>query len=164
MLLPQERLLRAPSATDSGGNTSYVRPYFHVHRNAVDQTGIAIATATQIQFTTTAVDEGGYYNSTGWYWQPPLGKYLLGANVGLDAAGIADQAHLQIFLFKGGSAIGSANTFASGVTFPSLLITMPVTADGADVFTIFVTINGGAGTKTVKGDIDRTFFWGVPID
>jgi len=55
-------------------------PAFCAYLSA-DQTGIPHETFTKINFNTELFDEGGYYDTSNYRWTPPVGKYVIYANL-----------------------------------------------------------------------------------
>ena len=64
------------SAIPSAVNT----PAFCAYLSA-DQTGIPHETFTKINFNTELFDVGGYYDTSNYRWTPPVGKYVIYANL-----------------------------------------------------------------------------------
>lgn len=135
---------------------------FHAHKNGTSQTSIASATFTAVTFGTAALNAGGHYSTSTSRWTPPVGEYLIGATIGIEA-GLVDQAELSVLLYKNGASIAQHTERASGTGNPvTLSILRPVTADGDDYFEVYVYL-AGAGTKDIAGNAVLTSFFGSPL-
>lgn len=132
---------------------------FSAHKNSVDQASIASATWTKITYTSTAFDDGVFYDASNSRWTPPPGKVKLTASVYM-SVGAVDQAQSILAIYKNGVvlkniAIQNASG-ASGVIFNGSCNDF---ASGADYYEVYFN-GGGAGSKTVSGTLAYTWFQG----
>lgn len=111
------------SGSSSAGDNS-----FKVHRNGVDQSGVASNTATKPDFTTEEYDTNNGYNITSDRFQPSVaGKYLLIGQVGVDVVA-ADTGGCVAMVYKNGS-LYSSGTFHSNGAAGSCLSTIAVVVE-----------------------------------
>lgn len=135
------------------------KPAFRANKNATNQTGIAASTATKITFTTEVFDVGGYYDAANSKWTPPAGKYLLGATVKSDA-NIVDGTRAFIYIYKNGARVAATNIHISNTGTVGAVVVCLTDADGDDYFEVY-WYQEGTGDKTINGDENFSFFWGV---
>ena len=72
-------------SSDGSGNVTLTNfpdntPAFCAYLSA-SQTGIPHETFTKVNFNTELFDEGGYYDTSNYRWTPPVGKYVIFANL-----------------------------------------------------------------------------------
>lgn len=134
-------------------------PCFRANKNGTDQTGILSATLTKLTFTTEVFDIGGFYDAANSKWIPPAGRFWIGCTVDM-TAGAVDQAFSFIQLYKNGSGhlVGAVQA-SSGTGDCGLTGAWVVDSDGNDEFEIYIR-GGGAGDKTVTGNVAYSYFQG----
>ncbi len=134
---------------------------FIAHLNAVDQTGVADVTWTQITGLVEQADVGGDFASNAW--TPPAGKVRLGVLARGTGAINATTGVCGVAVYKNGSVFGQ--DFAIGSTNDSLQMGVIVddSANGTDAYTARIYIDVTTGTGTVNGASYYTRFWGYFI-
>jgi hypothetical protein len=133
------------------------RPYFSVHKNGVDQTGLLPATETKITFATEIEDVGGYFATS--RWTPPAGIVELKASVAF-TAGLVDQEVYFVGIYKNGSVFKyGQQSRESGAASLAVSINVYDRANGGDFYEVYAA-GTGAGNKTVAGTAVNTWFQG----
>jgi hypothetical protein len=131
-------------------------PSFSVHKNAVDQTGVADVTFTEITWPTEVYDIGGFFASNGW--TPPAGKVNMSAAF-LISGTFAASSLVAIAIYKDGASLGQANVY-SGTNVGSPFISRDDVANGSNVYTVRAYVDLTSGTGTISGAAVSTFFTG----
>lgn len=129
---------------------------FAAHKNGVNQTGIASATATKVTFGVERYDIGNYFDGT--KWTPPAGKVRIGAAVRLTTNVVAGALN-YIGIYKNGSLARIAQFYAVVNGDVSLQISSTDDANGTDFYEIYV-YGGGAGSKDLDGATIHSWFEG----
>jgi hypothetical protein len=140
------------------------RPTFFVHKNGVDQTSIS-ANPTPLTFATEAFDVGGYFSTStsSSAWVPPAGKYRLTLNIYFQNANAVANETIQAVILKNGSLHRQHDIVRpSTANELSVACSVIVEANGTDAF-VGAARKSGAGTGTIEGDADRTWFCGEAI-
>lgn len=133
-------------------------PAFSVHKNAVDQTGVADSTFTAVTWPNELYDVGNFFASNGW--TPPAGKIHLDCALFLSATVITGN-QVQVSVFKNGAGYKSGNWIASSILGGGAAsVGFDDIANGSDVYTVQVFIDTTGGTATVSGNTALTFFTG----
>lgn len=145
-------------STDRSNTFVGARVAASVHRNNVDQTAIATATWTKVQFTTEVFDAGGKFDSaTNYRWTPGrVGMALITANVAWVTA--VDATLAGIAIYKNGAVHREEYTYMSGTggsQGPSITALVLVDAQ-TDYFEIFVRQDSG-GNRDIAGSTSDTF-------
>ena len=145
-------------STDRSNTFVGARVAASVHRNNVDQTAIATATWTKVQFTTEVFDAGGKFDSaTNYRWTPGrVGMALITANVAWVTA--VDATLAGIAIYKNGAVHHEEYTYMSGTggsQGPSITALVLVDAQ-TDYFEIFVRQDSG-GNRDIAGSTSDTF-------
>lgn len=132
---------------------------FSVHKNAVDQTGVANSTYTPVTWPTELYDVGAYFASDAW--TPPPGKVALAAAAFFTGT-IAASSQIAIAIYKNGAlyrqSLLSTYTNQAGVN-----IAIEDVANGTDVYSVQVSVRGLTGTATINGNAANTWFMGHMI-
>lgn len=134
---------------------------FSANKNNVNQTGIVSATATKLTFTTEVFDIGsGYDAANSRFIAPVAGKYVFSLAI-LWTGGVVDQQAYYTLIYKNGAQVLAPNSFASGTSlgaFPSAALDLAAN----DIIEIYVN-GGGAGNKTIDGNIQYTYWNGWKV-
>lgn len=132
------------------------KPSFSVTKGGTDQTGIVSGVFTQLTWPTVVYNVNGNFTSNAW--TPPVGKVSLFA--AYNATGtITAGSQAAIAIYKNGSSIRqSLNGAATNDAAANVYI--EDSASGTDVYTVQVFITTSAGTATVQGAANVTYFGG----
>lgn len=132
------------------------KPAFSVTKGGTDQTGIASATFTALTWPTVVYNINGNFASNAW--TPPSGKVSLFA--AYNATGtITAGAQCAISIFKNGSALRQ-NLNSCATNDGAAHVYVEDAASGSDVYTVQAFITTSAGTATVQGAANVTYFGG----
>lgn len=131
-----------------------------VHKNGVDQAGIADGIWTKVTFGTEATDTAGKYDTASSRYTPGVaGWTLIIARVAWLT--MEDQAITGIHAYKNGSFYiygGASMIGASGVGgFHGVPLVCVVEHTPTDYFEIFALWDGTSGTRTLSGATSQTF-------
>jgi hypothetical protein len=132
-----------------------------VHRNGVNQVGIANNTFTKIQLTTKRTDQNNNFDNTVNYrWTPPAGTYAIVANA--QFPGVTANGRTASIIYKNGAALFSNNVYAtlgqaSGSTVGGIDV-----ANGTDFYELWCWHLTG-GVEQVSGLPQDTYLTGVRI-
>jgi hypothetical protein len=145
--------------------TEQARPSFSVHRNGVNQTGLATATFTKIQFTTKEFDTNSSFDNTANYRFMPTvaGKYQI-------------TFHVMLTILNGGKVVIAAiykngAAYKQGVPAPA---GTPINSAGAGVSCVldlngttdyveFYCYHDHGGDDTVFGGPQQTYATGIRV-
>lgn len=128
---------------------------------SANQTGIASATFTKVQFNTETWDVGAVYDQTTDYrWTPPAGKVRISVSALLQ--GLTANTMAQLHLYRNGVsyALSYMRDDGAGSAQPHLSVT--ATCNGTDYFEVFAYGTSG-GTITVNASSAYTHFEGEQI-
>lgn len=135
---------------------SFTVSAFSVTKGGTDQTGIASATFTALTWPTVVYNINSNFASNAW--TPPAGKVSLFA--AFNATGtITTGAQTAVAIFKNGVGFRQ-NLNASATNDASVSVYMEDVASGSDVYTAQAFITTSAGTATVQGATNVTYFGG----
>lgn len=117
------------------------------------------STVVTVQFATEVFDIGDFYDAvTNTRFQPPPGKYLLGAVVNITATG--DQNRFGVFIYKNGSVLHTlSDVYESGSVGDTIGGTCLVDANGTDYFDVRVFQSSGSD-RTLAGTQAAAYFFG----
>jgi hypothetical protein len=147
-------------AVARGGTGVSAQPAFLVHKNGVNQTGIANNTPTQISWSTEVFDTNNNFAS-GRFTPTVAGKYLF--IFVLSWVSTANQTYIAPRLYKNGLFVAQYAGVANGtITQPGTLITIQDANGTTDFFETYGYQNSGSA-RDVYGDATSTFFAGVRI-
>lgn len=150
-----------PRAEDMVINVS--APAFSANLNSVNQTGIASATATLVNFNNTVYNVGSYFDTTNKKWTPPAGTIILAAGLLVQGTFPTTNA-VSVEFYKNGALlyqfIAGASTAANQSTMYG---SIQDRANGSDYYQIYVYQTTTSGTITVYSGTGFTFFQGVWI-
>lgn len=133
---------------------------FSVHKNSVDQTGIATSTWTQITFSTEVYDVGNNFASSAW--TPPAGKIHLDAAFGASGT-LAAGTTVYFAIYKNGVSFKQSTGAANTVNQCGAVISVDDVANGTDVYTVWCYVTTTSGTVTIFGAPVSTYFMGHMI-
>jgi hypothetical protein len=137
------------------GNVGAV-PAFSVTKGGTDQTGIVTATFTALTWPTVVYNVNGNFASNAW--TPPAGKVSLFA--AFNATGtITTGTQCAIAIYKNGSALRQ-NLNSAATNDAAASVYVEDAANGSDVYTVQALITTSAGTATVQGATNVTYFGG----
>lgn len=143
------------------GNPTILRPAtpsFEVHKNAVDQTGIADVTFTDITWSTEASDIGSYFASD--VWTPPAGVVYVVCQVAVFGTFPAG-AVMALRITRSGSSIAQGNWYAPVSNAATALICVTSTASGSETFKAQIYMDVSSGTGTISGTAVNSYFRGA---
>lgn len=132
---------------------------FSAHKNGVDQTGVPDITFTAVTFGTEIYDLGGFFSASAW--TPPSGLVSLTATV-IVTGTITAGSQISLSIFKNGvnfRQTAAAQLLNAGGT----TVVMEDLANGTDVYSVQVFVDVTAGTATVLGGPNATYFMGHVI-
>lgn len=132
---------------------------FSAHKNAVDQTTITSGASTQITFSTTVYNIGGNFATNAW--TPPAGIVKLDAAI--FATGTITAGTIETIYIMKNAAIFKQASFASATNNGPASVSVQDIANGTDVYTVNVLLTTSAGTATVLGAINLTYFMGTTL-
>lgn len=147
-------------ASDATGLLPFInmgaKPSFSATKGGTDQTGVASATFTALTWPTVVYNVNGNFASNAW--TPPAGKISVFA--AFNASGtITAGAQCAISIFKNGSGFRqNLNSCATNDGAASVYI--EDLASGSDVYTAQAFVTTSAGTATVQGATNVTYFGG----
>lgn len=139
--------------------TAAVKVSFAANKGGVSQTGVVASTPTLLTWSAEEWDFGAYFASNRF---TPLvaGIYHFDAAANF-SANVVDQSLYEILLYKNGSAYRVGNIIrASGVGDITCTISCDVSMNGTTDYVEVWVFGGGAGNKTIDGDITKTYFDG----
>ena len=137
------------------------RPYFRANKNGTNQTGIADITNTKVTFTTEAVDNGGYYDTTNSRWTPPAGPVQIEANVTITGTFVAG-LECRAFIYKNGADfMRSSPSHTASTGGGTVSVSIMDVANGTDYYEIYVYGDVSSGTITVSGSTILSSFTGI---
>lgn len=139
---------------ESGGH----RAAFSANKGGTPQT-VTATTETLVTFPNEDHDNGGFFNPANGRWTPPAGRYRISA--GVLVAGTAAGANNAIILRKNGTQIRQGAVQTTGAGSTTLVVDGVFYANGTDYFDVTVILTS-AGTKTVTGATENTWFEGSP--
>lgn len=151
-----------PSSINLANATGYAgsRASFLAHKNAVDQSGIAVNVMTKVALQTEVYDVGGYYDAPNSRWTPPAGKLSLTGAIYFSTCTIGDLSLLTIF--KNGARYRDGGGYYIGATnLGYASIAMQDDANGTDFYELYCFVAGAAGTRVANGAISATWFAGA---
>lgn len=133
-------------------------PAISVHRNGIDQTGIATSTFTKIQFTTEEFDTNSNFdNATNYRFTPTVaGKYLV--TLAATVKNLGSGKFMALSIEKNGSRFKDVLTAANGaISDAGTSITALIDFNGSsDYIEGFVFHNHGS-SRDVYGDTNLIF-------
>jgi hypothetical protein len=139
-------------------NPTPVPVAFTVHKGGSSQGSISASTYTLVTFGTEGTDTHSYFASNRY---TPLiaGQYEISANLTY-SGGLVDQAVFKCAVYKNGVISRESQTHASGTSNISVGLGCIVEMDGVDDYLEIYAYGSGAGSKTVDGASEATWFSG----
>lgn len=131
-----------------------------VHKNGVDQTGVADGVWTKVTFGTELTDTAGKYDTAQSRYTPGVSGWTL---IIARAAWLSmeDQAVTGIHIYKnGGFLIYAAATMtgaSGGGSFHGVPVLSVVEHTATDHFEIFALWDGSGGTRSISGATTQSF-------
>lgn len=129
----------------------------------VDQSGIPNGVNTQILWTNTSLNEGGFFNTSLSRWTPPAGKCLITAQL-YCSSGLALGAQLILMLYKNGAPVKQGLSFATGAA-ASVPCTFIDNCNGTDYYEVYVFLVTSTTGNIYCGDATGayTYFLGTTL-
>lgn len=143
---------------------TYEKFAMRAHKNGGDQTLIASDTPTPLSFPTSAVSQGGGWDTSDQSTTPPQGTYKIGAQARVTTNIGTGTAFLMIY--KDGSELVRGPEVAVSGAAVTLTVECVDFTDGTDKYEIYISTpssSPGVNTVTVSGDIKKTFVWGHEV-
>lgn len=119
---------------------------------------ITTATVTALDWTTEVFDLGDYFDPVSDCWTPPRGRVDIAAQVALSDALAGDVTRLDIA--KNGTVVATAYGRGDGQHTVAVALRGDE-ATGTDYYQITVNVAGTAGTRTINGNGNLTYFYGI---
>lgn len=119
---------------------------------------ITTATVTALDWTTEVFDLGDYFDPVSDRWTPPRGRVDIAAQVALSDALAGDVTRLDIA--KNGTVVATAYGRGDGQHTVAVALRGDE-ATGTDYYQITVNVAGTAGTRTINGNGNLTYFYGI---
>lgn len=138
---------------------------FKANKNATDQTGVLSATYTKVTFGTEVWDTSNWYD-TGTSRYTPLiaGIYRINARVFFSGVNVVDQERYTAAIYKNGTTAAEDWRSASGVGGFSTNVETLISMNGSTDYLEAFCYGGGAGNKTISGNILYSYFTGSLVE
>jgi hypothetical protein len=141
---------------------TWYTPSFSANKGGVDQTGIASATYTKVNFPSVEWDIGGYYDAVNSRYTPAPGKYHFTANV-VVTSGMVDQSACFLALYRNGTLNKAGSSLrASGSQYLGPVLSALADASGTDLFELYFFADG-TGNKVLQGVASNAYFQAVKV-
>lgn len=137
---------------------SLIGPVFSVHKNSVDQTGVADNVYTKITFSTERFDTNNNFSTANSRFTPTVaGYYFFTGTVFMSTSTMFDS---YIAVYKNGTVYAEGNyNYDISSDAAAVLSTIIYMNGSTDYVELWATING-SGTGTINGNPQYTHFSG----
>jgi hypothetical protein len=137
-------------------------PTFRVHRNGTDQTAVATATYTKIQFTTRGIDSHTYWDTTNYRYLPKIaGKYLFHLSIRWNYTPGGELIAAR--LLKNGATVVADTAIYVDASQSNAQITTLVDMNGATDYVEFYCYQASGGPEDLIGADYHTFGEGFKV-
>lgn len=162
---------------ENGAVTGHMYPAFEAYLSA-SQTGIPHETFTKVNFNTEAFDIGGYYDTSNYRWTPPVGKYVIFANLFTydTDGGTYRMRRGRVAVYKNGSTMSNpqinsgwqghviaADSESEMQTFSCLGSVVIDQTTATDYYEVFAYIGNDNGDSNNGVSNDGSVFYGYRI-